>query len=57
MGMSFDEWMEQFDQFMEQSGMPRPQIERYYREFNHDVRCYYEEGVSPGDAVTRELLP
>jgi len=54
----FDEWREQLHEFLVQSGMPRPQADKYFH-FNtpHSAAAleHYENGLSPGDACTKEL--
>jgi hypothetical protein len=55
--ITFDEWRDEFAALMVQSGIPQRQVDKYYGVYESDVRSYYERGLSPGDACTKEILP
>ncbi len=54
--MSFKEWLDEFVKYLIQSGIPEPQAKRYYGIYKEEALKYFNDGVTPGDAVTMEIL-
>ncbi|MGE0334467.1 MAG: hypothetical protein AB7Q76_04190 [Gammaproteobacteria bacterium] len=57
--MTEKDWINQFVLYLEQSGLPRRQAEKYREggEFHEDAKRYIKDGVCPADACVKELLP
>lgn len=57
--MTEQSWIEQFIAYLQQSGLPRPQTEKYRAggEFYEDAKRYIQKGLCPADACVEELMP
>lgn len=56
---TFEEWLKQFQRYLRLSGIPESQVRKYDvgAVYEVDAKRYFDKGMSPGDAVTRELMP
>jgi hypothetical protein len=54
--VKFTAWLQEFEKYLIESGMPQPQAMKYRGEFYSDAVAHFAAGRTPGDAAMMELL-